>query len=273
MKTALVLSGGGAKGSIQFGILKYLHEQGLRPNVIYGTSVGSLNAAGYTYKGIEGLEKIWASITSKSSVFKFNWKSLILRATGLYHAKPLKELLEKSIQGTPNCDAYSCAVNLNTGDIKYFHNLESDYLNGTLASASIPVLCEAINGWVDGGAREQTPLKRAIRDGAEKIVVILCNPITQNPDPDNNIHNCIQSLLRTTDILAHEIFLNDIQNCLWYNENKVIGKRKIQLEIYAPKVLNLSTSDFIQEKIQPAIQYGYEIAKSGPVDLDFIKSL
>lgn len=51
-KIALVLSGGGAKGLAHIGVLKVLEEAGIRPDIITGTSmgsiVGSLCAAGYT---------------------------------------------------------------------------------------------------------------------------------------------------------------------------------------------------------------------------------
>jgi NTE family protein len=50
MKTAnptfgLVLTGGGAKGAYQAGALKYIAEIGLVPQIIAGTSIGSLNGA------------------------------------------------------------------------------------------------------------------------------------------------------------------------------------------------------------------------------------
>lgn len=49
---ALVLSGGGAKGSAHVGVLKYLEEQGIPVDVVLGTSmgglVGGLYALGYT---------------------------------------------------------------------------------------------------------------------------------------------------------------------------------------------------------------------------------
>jgi NTE family protein len=44
--TALVLSGGGARGSFQMGAIQYLYkERGLDPNLIVGSSVGAIHAA------------------------------------------------------------------------------------------------------------------------------------------------------------------------------------------------------------------------------------
>ena len=42
---ALVLAGGGARGSYQVGVWRALTELGWRPGIITGTSVGSLNGA------------------------------------------------------------------------------------------------------------------------------------------------------------------------------------------------------------------------------------
>lgn len=271
-KLAIVLSGGGAKGSMQFGILKYLIEQGVKPHVVYGTSVGSLNSAGYAFRGIEGMEKVWRSIKKKSHVFKFKWSSLFLMSSGLFHAAPLRKILEKNTTGIPQCDAYSCKVSIETGEIKYTHCLAPDYADSCVASSSIPALCEDVNGWVDGGVREQTPLKQAILDGATKIIVIMCNPIKKNPDYDKK-GSWIKNLLRSTDLLAHEVFLNDIQTCLYYNRTRENGKREVQIEVYAPEKLVLGALDFSQDKIGPAIDYGYEQAKKGPLSNDYIESL
>ncbi len=69
-KVALVLSGGGARGAAQIGVLKALLETGIQPDLIVGTSfgsiVGGLYASGYS---IEQLDSIitytnWGDIVS-----------------------------------------------------------------------------------------------------------------------------------------------------------------------------------------------------------------
>ena len=51
---ALALSGGGARGLAQIGVLQALLEAGIKPDIIVGTSMGSivggLYAAGYSIK-------------------------------------------------------------------------------------------------------------------------------------------------------------------------------------------------------------------------------
>ena len=56
MTTALVLSGGGAKGSFEVGSLQYLYENGFLANIICGTSVGAVNALQLAHGGTAGAQ-------------------------------------------------------------------------------------------------------------------------------------------------------------------------------------------------------------------------
>ena len=75
MKTALVLSGGGARGAYQVGVLKAIAEllpkSSINPfQIVCGTSSGAINAAKVATEAdnfsqaVVGLEKIWANLTS-----------------------------------------------------------------------------------------------------------------------------------------------------------------------------------------------------------------
>ena len=59
-KTALVLSGGGAKGAYQLGMLRALEEAGLDRDrlVLAGTSIGAINAILYATRGTEGMREM-----------------------------------------------------------------------------------------------------------------------------------------------------------------------------------------------------------------------
>lgn len=63
-KWAMVLAGGGGKGSYQIGVWKALREMDLEKNLIAlsGSSVGALNAALISLGDYDNAEKIWNSI-------------------------------------------------------------------------------------------------------------------------------------------------------------------------------------------------------------------
>ncbi len=74
MKSALVMTGGIAKGSFQAGVIKSFAEQGIKPDVVMGASAGALNSAmvtklivdkNFTPKSVEEtLIKAWTYETS-----------------------------------------------------------------------------------------------------------------------------------------------------------------------------------------------------------------
>ena len=67
-KLGLVLAGGGAKGSYQVGAYQALLELGLRPDIITGASVGSLNGAMFTMGKLDEAVELWTSMEDRKSV-------------------------------------------------------------------------------------------------------------------------------------------------------------------------------------------------------------
>lgn len=270
MKTAYVLAGGGAKGSFQVGVMQFLHEQGVLPDVLYGTSVGALNAAGYSYGGVRLLRETWGSIKAQSDIMNFNWN--FLWSTGLYNTKPLKKKIDVIVTGEPKLEAIVTRVNMVDGRIDYTSNKEAHsdvFAKAVLASASIPAVFEPVDDWIDGGVREVTPVARAIDDGADKIIVIMTNPVDgpfEKFERPKGFLSALKIGYRALDIMQTEVMLNDIKGARRVNEmiekhGHFKCKRKVEIEMYAPKKLLLETLDFNQEKIKVGIRQGYELAK------------
>jgi NTE family protein len=123
-RTALVLSGGGARGAYQVGVLRELVEQGFlareRVDILVGSSAGSINAAAVAawsddlHTGVAGLERVWREIhpaqvyrTDMASLGRIGarwaWDLSFGGATGhvqpksLLDTAPLRELLAAHI--------------------------------------------------------------------------------------------------------------------------------------------------------------------------------
>ena len=111
-KKALVLGGGGAKGSYQMGVWQAIRELGLKFDIIVGTSIGALNGAMMTQDDFETADQLWNTIEYEkifgeqqtgdirqinSAVdmvrFAINDKALV----GQVDSKPLENLIKNDI--------------------------------------------------------------------------------------------------------------------------------------------------------------------------------
>lgn len=61
-KTALVLSGGGSRGGYEIGVWEALTELGISPDMIFGTSVGAINAAMIAQGDLELSKALWQQL-------------------------------------------------------------------------------------------------------------------------------------------------------------------------------------------------------------------
>lgn len=272
MKTAFVLSGGGAKGCFQVGALKQIvKERGILPDRIYGTSTGSLQAVGYCHLGVDRLEQVWLAINKLSDVMSWNWwphvLTLGLTLDGKYTMDPLMKKLQ-AIEASPKepgiqCDAVITKVSLITGELRYCHYDEPDFLESVVASCSIPFINKPINGeWVDGGCRDQTPINGAIRDGYDRIICIINNPIHINPQDQWKkpaLLPLLSTLIRVADgILSTEVWIDEIRTI------KALQQQGMNIEVYMPDEYWMDNQDYDPVKIRQGIAKGMA---ARPVDL------
>src|ERR1700680_5267487 len=65
--TAFAISGGGARGAAQAGMLRALIERDITPDLIVGVSIGAWNGAWLAYRPdlewVKGLEGVWGQVS------------------------------------------------------------------------------------------------------------------------------------------------------------------------------------------------------------------
>ncbi|QVK19342.1 patatin-like phospholipase family protein [Mycoplasmatota bacterium] len=206
---ALVLSGGGAKGSYQIGVWKALRELKVDVSLVVGTSVGALNGAFFAQNQYEEAYNMWSNIKMKN-VFEFDENLLDeinkIREEGFstLNLKMIKQPLEKIIKDrgidiTPlrqmidhfldediirksNIDFGFVTFSITErkplklfledipyGELKY-------YLMG---SASVPGFSpdkEDNKRFIDGGIYDNFPIKMAIEKGYKEIIAVSLKP-------------------------------------------------------------------------------------------------
>jgi NTE family protein len=163
-QTGVCLGGGGALGLAHIGALEALEQKGIYPEVISGSSMGSIIGAFYAYgyspeeiKNILEKEKL-------SKIFRLLDFHLFSK-TGLSSQKTLHQLLKKYIPrnnfDTLKKKLYICVVNLNKGnwEIKDSGDKLHEYI---MASSAVPLIYEisVIDGYtyVDGGVLNNLPV-------------------------------------------------------------------------------------------------------------------
>ncbi len=198
MKRAVVLSGGGARGSYEVGVWKALRELGYTYDIVTGTSVGSLNGALMVQNDISTAYEMWEKLDT-GRILEFEIKQDTHTVEGMLEtlnlfakeafktrgvsSAPLQKLLkqvidEDKIRGSsvkfglvtvevPALKPHQLYVN----DIP--HGKLIDYL--VASSSCFPAMhSHTIDGkmFVDGGYFDNTPIGLAVKGGAEEAVVV-----------------------------------------------------------------------------------------------------
>ena len=186
-RTAFVLSGGGALGAIQVGMLKALTEAGIRPDIVIGCSVGSINGAGYaadpTPRGVTRLERIWRRVANGDPALmpggliplavQFARKGDSLHDPGPLEALIRSELPVDTFEGLKV--PFQCvATDLDRSAEHWFHS--GELMPAIMASAALPSVYPArqIDGrfFIDGGVLNEIHTQRAVELGASELYVL-----------------------------------------------------------------------------------------------------
>lgn len=182
--TALVLSGGGAKGAWEAGVAAALHEAGLPVALVAGSSAGALNAAMIAAGRVDRLEQLWRSI-DRDKVYALRapvffagllpgWLTLLAldRAGSLLDARPLRDLIVgtvelERIRASP-IRLIVTAADLERRDKRIFDNA-SVTVDALLAAAAVPGAFAPVDVGgallVDGGLTGRAPVLEALEAG------------------------------------------------------------------------------------------------------------
>ncbi len=286
-KTALILSGGGAKGAFECGAEKYAREvKGYHWDLIAGVSVGALNALMLSMEKYDRLFELWNTITA-SQVYTggFNVISAIrvlFGARSFYGNDPLKRMIHQEFDPSKIVkDVRIGAVSLLSGDYVEFRGGDPDLEAAVLASTVMPIIWTPVNvssqfqEMVDGGVRNITPVGDVLSADPDEVVIINCGAENSEPLP-NPPANIKDIGLRTLDILLNELFRSDMQEFLKINAlvkqaeafgitltNPSNGRplKYFDCKIIEPTTPLGDTLDFSQASIQRSLQAGIQRAR------------
>lgn len=212
-KIGLALGGGAARGFAHIGVIKALEVQGIKPDLVVGTSAGSVIAALYA-SGNPGTELNRmaltldeASITDWALPFSGKFGGMI---KGDALQSTVNRLVKNQrIENMP-IPLGIVATDLQTGAGILFQR--GDTGQAVRASCSVPGIFQpsVINGrqYVDGGLVSPVPVRYAKQMGADFVIAV--NISTEPSTQDTS--GTLGVLLQTTSIMGQSINQFELEN-------------------------------------------------------------
>ena len=191
-KTALVLSGGGSRGAYQIGVWEALSELDVTIDMVFGTSVGSINGAMVVQGDLELSRKLWQQMET-DMIFDIEtsglpsedaWayaKEIVLRGgagtSGL--GRLLREYIDEDRVRNAAADYGLVTVELPSLEGHFLYKSDIPYgrlADYIMASAScFPAAQKYVIGdreFIDGGYRDNLPVEMALDRGATSIIAV-----------------------------------------------------------------------------------------------------
>jgi NTE family protein len=184
-RTAFVLGGGGLLGSGEVGMLRALLEDGIRPDLVLGTSVGAINgaavAADPSVAAIASLADVWQRLAD-SDVYRGGAlrraRHLARTRTHVHPNEPLRDLLTDQLGDRRIEDLevpFQCvAASIERAAEHWF--ADGPVVDAVLASSAVPGVLPPVRvgdeHFLDGGLVNSIPVGRAVALGARRVFVL-----------------------------------------------------------------------------------------------------
>ena len=238
-RIGLALGGGAARGFAHIGVIQVLEENGIKPDLVVGTSAGSLVAALYA-SGKSGAELATLADSMDESAFT-DWS---FPGRGLIRGEALAKYVRDNT-GARSIEQMRTplgivATDLDSGQPILFQR--GDPGVAVRASSAVPAVFQPVrigtHEYVDGGLVSPVPVRFARQMGAELVIAV---DISAAPD-GNATGDPMRMLLQTFAIMGRSI------NSFELRDADVVLR---------PKLPGVSGADFTSRK--KSIQAGREV--------------
>ena len=230
-RIGLALGGGAARGFAHIGVLQVLEEQGIKPDLIVGTSAGSLVATLYASGKTPKEMADMAMTMDESSItdWMFPGRSLMKG-----------EALAKYVQGFTGGTQIEnmriplgiVAADLNSGDPILFRKGSAG--TAVRASSAVPGVFQPVKigskEYVDGGLVSPIPVHYAQQMGADLVIAVDISAIPEGQPTKG----AIDILMQTFNIMGHSISQYELKDA------DVVMR---------PKLAGIGSADFSQRRL------------------------
>ena len=210
VKLGLALGGGAARGFAHVGVIAVLEEAGLRPQLVVGTSAGSLVAA--LYASGKSSAQLQQTALNMEEVAITDWM-LPLVGRGMFRGEALARYVNDLVAGrlieNMAIPLGIVATDLGNGQAVLFQR--GDTGTAVWASSAVPAVFVPVrinqHDYVDGGLVSPVPVSFARQMGAD---VVLAVDISAPPE-GNVADSTLQILLQTFAIMGKTINRYELQ--------------------------------------------------------------
>jgi predicted patatin/cPLA2 family phospholipase len=182
-KTGLILEGGGTRGVFSAGVLDYFLEKNVKIPYVIGVSAGACNGVNYVSQQIGRTKECMIDYLRDGSYSGLKYlikKHSLFDMDLLFDVFPNSEVpfdYETFFASDQTC--ILTTTNCLNGEPVYIQEKKSKkrLMEACRASSSLPLVSPMvmIDGvpMMDGGMGDSIPIKKALKDGCNKVVVIL----------------------------------------------------------------------------------------------------
>lgn len=201
-RIGLALGGGAARGFAHIGVIQVLEEQGIRPDLVVGTSAGSLVAALWA-AGRSGAELgTLAESMDESALTDWMYPGRgLLRGEGL--ARYVREHTDGRQIETMKLPLGIVATDLASGEAILFQR--GDPGVAVRASSAVPAVFQPVRigarEYVDGGLVAPVPVQFARQMGAELVIAVDISAATEGQPTGD----ALKMLLQTFAIMGRNL--------------------------------------------------------------------
>jgi len=248
----LVLSGGGTKGLAHAGVIKFLEEQGLKPQCIAGSSAGAIVGALYAFGKTP--DEI---VSFFQSIYFFHWRHFTFKKAGIIDTHAFKSYFDavfgNAVLGDLSMNISITATDMVRGKLKIF-DTKTLVADAVLASASFPGVMSPyeIDGHLynDGGILNHFPTD-ILQGRCDTLIGVYVSPIQNIEAKDLNSIKAVTS--RAFDLLTAHSNMQKFNLCDWVIEPKELA--------------TFGTFETQKEKMHQIFEIGYQAAKTSYDDL------
>jgi NTE family protein len=206
VKIGLVLGGGAARGFAHIGVIKALESQGIVPDLIVGTSAGSLVGSMYA-AGNNGFALHKLALEMEEGAIS-DWSvPLFAKVSGVIKGEAIQNYVNRTVNNTPleklKIPFGAVATDLNSGMPVLFRYGNTGV--AVRASSAVPGVFQPVtigeHSYVDGGLAAPVPVRFAREMGADFIIAV---NISVQPDAQPATSS-MEVLLQTFAIMGQTI--------------------------------------------------------------------